>query len=366
MSLTNMLVIFLMKIQNNRLLDMKILHIGKEIDKPTSGGEQISARNQYFLKDIQKSELSYINLDDGYFASRLLCGVSGHVLKQIDILLSTNTYTHVFISQSYLGRVAYFIRKKYPNIIIVIFYHNIEFHFAKEAYRVHGIKAIPSIIISYIWESISTKIGNILITLNSRDDKLLKKVYNRSSDINLPTSLPDMFDKSRIITSSSTTEINYLFVGVAFFANIEAITWFIDHVMPHIPGTLHIVGKGMDAINFTISDRVKVSGFVEDLSLFYYNANFVVAPILSGGGMKTKTAEALMYGKTIIGTTEAFEGYEHCKSCMHICNTKEEFTSLINKLVELHQIKCYNPASRELFVRNYSHSAVYKSLCNIL
>lgn len=36
----------------------------------------------------------------------------------------------------------------------------------------------------------------------------------------------------------------------------------------------------------------------------------MVMPIFSGSGMKVKTAEALMYGKFLIGTKEAFEGYE--------------------------------------------------------
>jgi len=36
----------------------------------------------------------------------------------------------------------------------------------------------------------------------------------------------------------------------------------------------------------------------------------VILPIISGSGMKTKTAEALMYGKSIIGIKEAFEGYK--------------------------------------------------------
>lgn len=43
---------------------------------------------------------------------------------------------------------------------------------------------------------------------------------------------------------------------------------------------------------------------------YIYNADFLIAPIFEGSGMKLKTAEALMYGKTVFGTTEAFEGYD--------------------------------------------------------
>ena len=40
-----------------------------------------------------------------------------------------------------------------------------------------------------------------------------------------------------------------------------------------------------------------VVGEVESLAQWYHDAYFVVAPIFDGSGMKTKVAEALMYGK---------------------------------------------------------------------
>ena len=54
--------------------------------------------------------------------------------------------------------------------------------------------------------------------------------------------------------------------------------------------------------------RLKVMGMVDDLSPFYQNASCVVSPIFLGSGLKTKTIEALMFGKTFLGTDEAFQG----------------------------------------------------------
>ena len=43
--------------------------------------------------------------------------------------------------------------------------------------------------------------------------------------------------------------------------------------------------------------------------------------------MKVKTCEALMFGKNIIGTKEAFEGYElDYQKVGAMCNTKEELS----------------------------------------
>ena len=49
-------------------------------------------------------------------------------------------------------------------------------------------------------------------------------------------------------------------------------------------------------------DRLQVLGYVEDLNKLYASVRFMVMPILSGSGMKVKTAEALKYGKFIFAS----------------------------------------------------------------
>ena len=52
-----------------------------------------------------------------------------------------------------------------------------------------------------------------------------------------------------------------------------------------------------------------------------------------GSGMKSKTAEALMYGKPILGTKEAFEGYDTDPAKVGaLCNTATEFIETIGKI----------------------------------
>ncbi|MBN9062955.1 MAG: hypothetical protein BGP06_03805 [Rhizobiales bacterium 65-9] len=49
-------------------------------------------------------------------------------------------------------------------------------------------------------------------------------------------------------------------------------------------------------------------GLVDDLSDFYDHVACVLNPMIGGTGLKIKTIEALAYGKSIIGTLDAFEG----------------------------------------------------------
>ncbi len=51
-------------------------------------------------------------------------------------------------------------------------------------------------------------------------------------------------------------------------------------------------------------------GMVDTLADFYDNVECVLNPMLGGTGLKIKTIEALAFGKSIIGTCDAFEGLD--------------------------------------------------------
>ena len=166
-----------------------------------------------------------------------------------------------------------------------------------------------------------------------------------------------------MLSFERTNEIIYLFVGVAFFANIHGINWFIDNVFPHVPGKLFIVGKGMGKVfERRKSERILIWDYVENLSDFYYQANLVVLPVFVGGGMKTKTAEAFMYGKTVLASSESLQGYEVCEGAVYRCDTKEEYINVINELILEDKISLYNAKSRFLFEKYYSYDYSKKSL----
>ena len=110
-----------------------------------------------------------------------------------------------------------------------------------------------------------------------------------------------------------------------------------------------------------MNSKVKVLGTVDSLDEYYLNADVVIAPIFSGGGMKVKTAEALSYGKTIFGTKEAFEGYEvDYDKIGGLCNTKEEFIEKINKYIkwwEENNKPKFNEYSKTIFKEKYSYES---------
>lgn len=344
---------------------MKLLYVGDDIKKVDSGAAQVNKRNMSVLKELFGTEFDYVAPVNKRFGFSIW-GADKHFLKILLEKIRMYNYDYVFLSQSLYGVVAAVIKKHFPSVKIICFFHNIEIHYATEYVRSSGWKHFPFYLAAKSAEKLSVENSDYYIVLNERDASLLKEIYGKQADLILPTSFKDHFqyDKSNVENCYST-DIIYLFVGVSFFANVEGIKWFIKNVLPSIPGKLIVVGKGMDdALGYLASDRVQVIGFVEDLADYYYKATFVVLPIFSGGGMKTKTAEALMYGKTILGTTEAFEGYYLVPDAMIVCNSSQQFIENILRLIKVGNGMRYNSNSRNLFVEYYSFDASVKLVLN--
>ncbi|KAK3582584.1 hypothetical protein CHS0354_024138 [Potamilus streckersoni] len=103
------------------------------------------------------------------------------------------------------------------------------------------------------------------------------------------------------------------------------------------------------------SEKIEVIGTVEETSSYYYAADAVVSPILQGEGMKLKISDALMYGKTIFGTTESFDGYEVDYDKIGArCNSAEAFIRAINHFSKKKENQKFNPYSREIRV-HFTH-----------
>ena len=210
--------------------------------------------------------------------------------------------------------------------------------------------------------------SDIVITFNKRDSNLLVKKYGERNIIEIPMT----FESKKIDYLGNKNNINrkfkILFVGVAAHTpNIEGITFFIDKVLDKIDVKLEIIGKGMEKYKQKFenkSKKVKVLGTVDNLDEYYIDADAVISPIFSGGGMKIKTGEALSYWKTIFGTTEAFEGYElDYDKIGGLCNTAEEFIWKISEYIKWWQENNkpkFNLYSEKIFKEKYSSESSIK------
>ena len=354
---------------------MKVLYVGTNSDGIKSGFDVVNSRNLKLLsRIISKQDLFIYDRFDVIESSKIILlqgymgGLNRKHVRNILSVIEDKKIECVFLSNSLYGKACKKIKVKYPNIKIICFFHNIEQQYANQYLKVNGLRHLPFYCLVRYNEIKSIEYADYHIVLNKRDNLLLKSTYDIDSSMIMPVTYNDVFDESRVI-SKKIKPFTLLFVGTAFFANLEAVRFFITKVLPKIDAKLIVIGKGMDVYKeefLRYSDNIEVYGFVEHLDEYYYDCSAVIAPIFSGGGMKTKIAEALMYGKTVIGTTEAFQGYEIDKNCMVLCNSDEEFINFFNNCKDTIMHKPFNIHSRDVFKKHYDSNNILEKFKDFL
>lgn len=283
-------------------------------------------------------------------------GMTCYDKNQITDKLKKGKYTDVYIDSSSLGIIAKIVKLNNPNIKVYVFFQNVEYDYMVSTTINSGdYKHIFWIATAKHNEKIACKYANKIITLNEADRKRVKKLYGRDS-ISIPITMKDDYhDINKSEYKAIDNPPTALFVGSYFAGNIKGLQWFCKEVLPKANMRLYIIGAGMEQLKNEVEESPKliIQGRTPDLTPFYEQADFVVLPIISGGGMKVKTAEALKYGKYIIGTKEALEGYDLDKSIACECNSEEEFINAINNFKPNNK---YNLFSRQIFKEKYSYN----------
>ena len=106
-----------------------------------------------------------------------------------------------------------------------------------------------------------------------------------------------------------------LFTGNMDYApNVDAVQYFVDEIFPlilekHPESHFVIAGqRPVKAVLDLASDRIEVTGFIEDLSLEYAKANVVVSPLRIGAGTQNKVLEALAMNQAVVCSKVGFLG----------------------------------------------------------
>ena len=94
--------------------------------------------------------------------------------------------------------------------------------------------------------------------------------------------------------------------------NIDAVRWFVNDVLPGVPGRFAIVGRSPTAaVRALVGERVIVTGEVVDVRGWIAAADVVVAPLLLARGVQNKVLEAMAMARPVVASTAAAEGIDH-------------------------------------------------------
>jgi len=353
---------------------MNILHIKKFDSNVANGGQAITSRNEKILMDCGSyfsikipsvnfkfnALLSMVKLE-GFYNSYIL-----EASKQLRVSIDL-----IFIDSSIYAGSILGLKSTFPNSKVVVFFHNIESKYYADKAKFN---APHYYIFSHyikIIENKAFKYADVSFFMTSRDEQFAKNKLGSIKSAIIPSSLPNTDVSHSPVKDPDGYKLKALFVGSSFYANVEGINWFVNEILKNNSFkelSLTIVGTGMDSAlgHLNERDNIFVKGFVEDLKEEYANSDLVISPIISGSGMKTKTTEALLYSKHIVGTPEAFVGFElDYQKIGGVFTSQIEFKVAIDnvyKLLEKHGKN--NKYSRTCFEEKYTDEAIAEQFRN--
>lgn len=329
------------------------------IEDAAFGGAKASIRNYELLKkygevDVltvqKKSNLaSLLSLVQGYFPP-----ISKKDLKEVKEKLASKQYDLVFFDGSHFGKLVKYVAGK--DIKTICFFHNCEYDYIEVRFgQGNSLKKTLYKRTIQKQEALSAHYASCNLVFTKRDAKRVAELYGVEEPQILPLSLLDVYEQRKV----QNQEKECLLFGPLVQANEEAFEWFVKKVSPYLNCKTKVAGKGFETYHEQWSnEKVVVQGYVEDIAKLYAEASCVAIPLWSGGGMKIKTAEAMMFGKYIFGTKEAFVGYEFdSEEIGGQCDSAEEFIQKINKFLDREDSAYFNAYARKRFEENYSLTA---------
>lgn len=355
----------------------KILLITNTLHAHPRGGRELLCKLNYQallesfsdgLRVLELKKMPKIGFR-GYFRALAghIDGVDSANITRMLELIANEGIKRVFIDGSNLGELARQLRKAYPALDITVFFHNVEAVFFWDSFKeMKSFRALAVCSVNYLSERKSVLYSNRRICLSGRDSGALRQLYGTSGT-----------DVSAIALIDNYTQQHHyevpiakyaLFVGGLFYANLSGIRWYAKNVAPTSPILTIVVGRGLLDYKEELEryGGIEVVGEVVDVEPWYRNAQFVVAPIFGGSGMKTKVAEALMFGKRVIGTPEAFSGYEAIANRVGLtCETAPGFLDAITAMCKS-EMPDFDQTLRIKYLTEFSYNAAKDRLKAIM
>ena len=296
-----------------------------------------------------------------------LCGYSTYInksaVKEILELIKGRNIDVVFVDNSIFGLLIKRIKTVYPYIPVLSYYHDVKAKLARDWMRNAPIYRKPIMYAMLSNEKLTAEYADVNFVLGDREEKLFVEVYGKKPEAQLSVYM-DITLSNDFYIKKPNAKKKILFFGGYYRPNVHGIEWFIKNVYPQLmcETELIVAGHGMDKLNSdSYPNGVVVKGYVESMEEIYRDADIVISPIFEGGGMKVKVAEAMAFGKIVVGSDESYEGYQekipdnYWDKFFYRANTAVEFLSKIRQALKSSAAeRHFNPEIRELYEKGFS------------
>lgn len=187
--------------------------------------------------------------------------------------------------------------------------------------------------------------------------------------------IPNGIDTSFFSSSQNEKKFDLLFVGnMSYAPNVDSAKYIVEIIMPlvwqsHPDAQLLIAGSNpSNEVKKLVSDRVHISGWIEDIRTAYDDAKIFLAPMRIGSGLQNKLLEAMSMELPCITSPLANRSLnattgEHAI----ICETPEAYATAIHTLladVNTYQLLAEN--GRSFVQQNFSWERSVKKLADLM
>jgi hypothetical protein len=274
----------------------------------------------------------------------------------------------VFVDQSVYGLACSDARRAEAACAIAVLFHNNEWRYYRglvlRAGRVQNLLMLPAIVNA---ERRALATADLAIALSERDAQALESDYGRKPELVLPAAVADHRARRPEAAALPREPFTMLFVGSAFPPNLAGVRWFVRKVLPAVDGRLIVVGREFEKYRQELQGpRCEVVGFADDTGPYFDAAHCVVSPIFWGSGIKVKTAEAFMEGKLVVGTREAFEGYDAARAGALVANRAGEFIAALAAVRREGPASGFHAPARAYYEKELSYESQYRRMAEAL
>jgi len=222
---------------------------------------------------------------------------------------------------------------------------------------------------SFLYEQKILDIFDSFIIISDVDKKyLLSQNENKSNSksIHVVGNWVEFDEDTRM---SQNVDDCIVFVGkMNYEPNIVAVDNFVKNVFPQIiiqrPNTkLYIVGA--DPVKKIIllgnGRNIIVTGFVEDVDVYYSKSTVVIAPMLTGAGIQNKIIQAMSLGCSVVTTIIGAEGLNNITNQIAVVNGNIELRNKVLELLSNKEVRIeMGNSAREYVKSNLTFSAIEK------
>ena len=246
-----------------------------------------------------------------------------------DVIILEWTWMMLFVDR---------VKKYFPNAKYVASEHDVSFLGAKrELDRAKGVRKINR---KLFYQNLKRreleciKKCDYVVTHNDKDRRILLK--NGVDKTKLGVIVP-YFEKTEAVKRENISNDIVFYGAMNRYENEISAIWFIKNVMPRIKdldARYVIIGnKPSEEIKKYSSEKVIITGFVEDIKPYFARAKCLAAPIQAGAGIKVKILEAMAMGVPVLTNSIGIEGID-AENGIHYfyCETPKEYERIIRKI----------------------------------